>query len=341
MANFSISNLVQAQAILSAPFQSPEMRRALSPILQLGSKNAEILIPSHKTLRTREDRAISAYILKRNARSTIGVNRMANHTGTIGDSLETDITWTSFADKFEMSLKLLDNNMYDFNEVLANQLMQAMMNIRNGAETWLAGWLFSEKTTVNAATQNGSFDSTNSAFVVDGAVAGRFWQMAKSMMRQNDYAGVYDVIADPKSYANAEFAAAQGTSNATNYGFQFSDMNFAQSNDLADPNYTNGVSLVLPANTFGVLNWIPRQNREGWGDYNTTVGGYGSIVDPVTGITMALHGWARQADTSALNGNTQDVVMEFEVSVELSANLAPLSAAGESVVFEVAQGPDA
>ncbi len=337
MANFSVSNLIQAQALLSEKYQKPEMRQAAAPILRLGHSNSEILIPSHKTLRTREDRAIEAYILKRNVRSTMGVGRTAEHTGEIGESLAMSLAWTTFTDKFQMSLKLLDNNVFDFNTALANQFAQVLQNIREDAEKWLAGWLFAERTQVNKATKNGSFNGTNYAFEIDLANKARFWQMVKSMMRQNNYEGIYDVIADPTAYADAEFHAAQGAANATNYGFQFNGMNFVQSNDLDDAEYTGGVSLVLPANTFGVLDWIPKQNREGWGDYNTSVGGFGSIVDPVSGLTMALHGWAKQADTSARNGNAQDVVLEFEVSVDLSANIAPLSTGNETVVFEAVQ----
>lgn len=337
MANFTVSNLVQAQAILDENFQKPEIRQAPAPILALGRRNSNILIPSHDVLRTREDRAIQAYILKRNARATMGNVRSANHTGTVGDSINTDIDWTTFTDKFRISLKMMDNNVFNFNKVLANQLSQAMQNIRNGAETWLAGVLFAERTQVNAATKNGTFNSANFAFEVSAANASRFWQMAKSMMAQNDYNGMYDVIADPTSYGAAENAAAQGTMNATNLGFQFNGMNFVQSNDLDDANYAGGVSLFLPSQSFGVLDWIPTTNRNGWGDYNSTVGGYGVINDPVSGLTMALHGWAQQADTSANNGNTQDVVLEFEVSIDLSANLAPLSNATETVVYEVAQ----
>lgn len=337
MANFVTSNLVQAQALLNDDFQKPEMRPAPAPILALGRRNAEILIPSHATLRTREDRAIQAYILKRNKRSTMGVDRVYNHTGALGDSMSADLTWTAFADKFQMSLKLLDNNMFDTPRVLANQFAQAFQNIRGDVETWLAGFLLSEKTQVNAATKNGAFNATNFAFEIAAADKQRFWQLAKSMMIQNNYAGTFDVIADPRSYADALFAAAQGAANATNTNFQFQGMNIVQSNDLDDADYAGGVSLFMPTNSFGVLDWIPPQNRQGRGSFDSVLGGYGSISDPVSGLTFALHGYTQRADTSANNGSKQDDVMEFEVSIDLSANLAPLSTANETVVYEVAQ----
>jgi hypothetical protein len=127
-------------------------------------------------------------------------------------------------------------------------------------------------------------------------------------------------------------------------------MNIRESVGLTDSNYTAGAGLFLPVNTFAVLDWIPRQNRQGRGDYNTFVGGFGSVIDPVSGMTFAIHGYTQRADTSAMNGNTQDEVMEFEVSIDISPNLAPLSTTKvvsngnggtvtlyETVVYEVAQ----
>lgn len=337
MANFTISNKVQAQIRLNERFQKPEMRAGLSPILRLGNGGAQSLFPDMPTIRSREDKAISAYMMTRNARSTMGVARAALHTGPSGDSGKVDLSWTTFTDKFSMSVERFENNVIGFEDALANGLAQAIANIRSDAETWLAGLLFADRTQVNVATQNGSFNATNFAFEIAVTDKMRQWQLIKSMMGQNNYEGQFDVIANPTAYANAMFYANQGGGNSTNTGFQFNDMNFVQSNGLDDANYTGGVSLVMPAGTFAVLDWIPRKNREGLGASESAIGVFTTIVDPVTGITFALSSYMTRADTSAANGGTQDVVIQFEVSVDLSANLAPLSNANETVVYEVAQ----
>ncbi|MDR1199987.1 MAG: hypothetical protein LBK94_13425 [Prevotellaceae bacterium] len=338
MANFSTSNLVKAQALLNERFQAPELREQQIPVLNLGRQNSEIIIPSHQTLRTREDRAIEAYIISRNKRTTTGSSRTYNHTGTIGDSISVNLVWTSFVDKFKMSLKLLDNNMLEANQVLANQFEQCFQNIRNDVEQFLITYLLSEKTQVNIATKNGEWNDTDFVFEIESTTEkGLFFEDAKSMMRQNYYNGLYDVIADSTLYRNARFYAAQGSSNAVNTAFQFSGMNIRESIGLTDSDYTAGVGLFLPVNTFAVLDWIPRQNRQGLGNYNTYLGGYGSIIDPISGMTFAVHGYSQRADTSATNGSRQDDVIEFEVSIDLSPNLAPLSTEDETVVFEVAQ----
>jgi hypothetical protein len=58
------------------------------------------------------------------------------------------------------------------------------------------------------------------------------------------------------------------------------------------------------------------------------------------GHTFALHGYAQRSDTSASNGDTQDVLMEFELSLDSSYNKAPLSyttGRTDSVIIEVGQ----
>ena len=340
MANFTASNLVKAQALLNQNFQSSELRVQRSPILGLGLQNANILIPAHNELRTREDRPIDAHIIKRNLRTTTGMTRTHDHTGVLGDSMAVPVTFVQFVDKFQMTLKWLDNNLYNFDEILANQFFQAFQNINIGIEAHLTDFMATKKTQVNVATKNGTFDATKHVFEIKSSATdkvGLVFEDAKSMMRQNHYQGVYDVVCDPKLYRDAAFYAAQGGANATNLGFQFGGMNIVESITVNDSAYTGGIAFFLPVNTFAVLDWIPVQNRRGVGDYNSYVGGFGAMRDPISGLTFAVHAYQQRANTASRNGNSQDVVMEFEVSVDISANVAPLSTATETVVFQVAQ----
>ena len=337
MPNFTISNLVKAQAILAERFRQPEMRPPAAPVTLLGMRNNEMILPSHSTLRTREDRPVSAYLFKRTKR-TPGSSRTYNHSGDRGDSIGVDLSWSTISDTFSISIKQLDNNVFGFEQALANLIQNAAININDAIEEMLVTYLIAQRTQVNAATKGGTFNTANYAFEISDADKQLFFQRIGSMMRQNDYRGSYDLIADPIIYSSAQYLASQGTMNGTNYGFQFGGLNIAESIRLDDANYPKGVALALPENQFGILDWIPRQNRRGEGDYNSYVGGYGSMVDPMgSGMTFAVHGYQQRADTSTQNGDTQDVVIEFELSVDISPLIAPLSTAPESVVFEVAQ----
>lgn len=337
MANFDTSNLLTAQQILKDKYAKPEMRMKPAPAFGLLTSNDSILMVGAETLRTREDRAIEAHLLKRTKRSA-GSARAYNHTGTLDDSQKITLTWTTKSDKFAISLKLLDKSLFDFNTVLANKLEQACMNILEDKETEAIAYLKAQKATTNPTLKGATWNDTLDAVEIDAANAVTFYQRLKSAMNQNYFSGQLDVISDPLMQIAANYQAAQGGGNATNLSFQFAGMNITESIELADSNYPSGIVLAMPAGSVAALNWIPKQNRQGWGDYNSYVGGYG--VFNFMGHQFALHGYAQRADSSASNGDVQDVQMEFELSCDTSFNKAPLSAiAGrtDSVIIEFAQ----
>ena len=106
-----------------------------------------------------------------------------------------------------------------------------------------------------------------------------------------------------------------------------------ESVQLDDANYPDGIGYAIPTGTIGVVDWIPRQNREGKGDLESYVGGFTTITDPYTGMPFALHAYQQRANTGAAGGDSQDVVMEWEVTVDLSFNHAPMVPAGETTIF--------
>lgn len=336
MPNFLLTNLVKAQALLNERFtRETEMRGIQSPVTRLGLANADLLIPGAAVLRTREDRPIEANMLARTKRSTSGAIRTYNHTGPRGDSFVMPIGWTQFVDKFSISVKMMDNNVFDYAQALANGFENCRLNLVEDIENFLVNYLFSQRTQVNIATKNGAFNATNHAFEISSATKDRYLQMARSMMRQNNYSGPYVLIVEPTLYANSEFIAAQGAANATNFGFQFMETEIIESVQFADPAYANGAGLMFPAGNFGVLTWLPRQNRQGTGNYDSYVGGYGTMNLPAIG-DVALHVYRERADTSTMNGNEQDDLLQFELSIDISPNIPPLSVANESVIYEVA-----
>lgn len=337
MANFDTSNLVTAQTMVSDKYKAPEMRMKPAPAFSLLSGNSNFLIVGAETLKTRDDRAIEAHLLSRTKRSS-GSARAYNHTGTIDDSQKVSLTWTTKSDKFAISLKLLDKSVFDFNTVLANKIEQACMNILEDKETEAIAYLVAQRATQQPTLAGATFNAATDAVEVDAADANKFFQKLRSVMRQNYFSNQLDVIADPLLSVQAEFLAAQGAGNATNYGFQFQGLNIAESVELADADYASGMVLAMPAGSVSALNWIPKQNRQGWGDYNSYVGGYG--VFSFMGFQFALHGYAGRADTSGSNGDAQDVTMEFELSLDSSFNASPLdytTSRTDSVIIEVAQ----
>lgn len=339
MANFDTSNLLTAQQILADKYASPEMRMKPAPAFTLLTQNTPFLMESAEVLRTREDRAIEAHLLARTKRAPVA-GRTYNHTGTLDDSAKVTLQWSSMADPTAISLKLLDKSVFDFNTVLANKLEQCCMNILEAKETEAIAYLRANRATQQpAALQGVTFNAANDVIEVDNVEleAKRFFAWVRSIARQNYFAGVgIDVIADSKLAVQAEYLVAQGAGNATNWGYQFQGLNILESVEFRDANYGNGAALVMPGSGACALNWIPKQNRDGIGDFYSVLGGFG--IFNFLGYDFALHAYAERADTGGTNGDAQDVMMQFELSLDSSYNKAPLAYTTDrtdSVILEV------
>lgn len=338
MANFDVSNLLTAQTMVADKYKAPELRMKPAPAFELLTSNSNFLIVGAETVRTRDDRAVEAHLLARTKRSSSSA-RAHNHTGTFDDSAKVSLSWTTKSDTFKISLKLLDKSVFDFNTVLANKFEQACMNILEDKETEAIAYLRAQRATQQpSGLKGGTFSSANDAVEITANNANSLMQRVKSIMKQNYFGGQLDVIADSNLQILFQHQMAQGAGNGSNLAYQFPGANIIESVELADANYEDGCLLAMPQGSVGALNWIPKQNRQGFGDYNSYVGGYGTFK--FMGYTFAVHGYASRSDTSLDNGDTQDVVMEFEVSLDTSFNKAPLSyttGRTDSVIVEFAQ----
>jgi hypothetical protein len=322
MANFDVSNLLTAQKILADKYAAAEQRMKPAPVFSMLTSNDDFIV-GVESLKTRDDRATELHYIKRTKR-TAGSARAYNHTGTKDDTAKVTPTWTTKSDVTAISLKLLDKSLFDFNAVLANKLEQACMNILEDKETEAIAYLMAGRATqAPAGIKGATFEDTKDAYEISAANETSFLQRLKSIMKQNYFAGQIDVIVDPLLQIIFDQQRAQGSGNATNLSFNFPGLRIAESVELADTDYADGVALAFPTGQVSALNWIPKQNRQGWGDYNSYVGGYGTFS--FMGFQFALHGYSARADTSAANGDVQDVQMEFELSLDSSFNKAPLS----------------
>ena len=336
MANFDVSNLLNAQQILDKKYASVEQRMKPAPAFELLTSN-QTFIQGLEQLKTRDDRPTTLYYIKRTKRGA-GSSRTHNHTGTIDDTAAVTPTWTTKSDVFAISLKLLNKNVFDFNTVLANKFEQAAMNILEDKETEAIAYLRAQRATQQPTLKGGSFSTPNTAVEINADKATTFFQRLKSIMRQNYFSGMADVIVDSNMNLAAEFLMAQGSANAQNTMFQFPGLRIVESVELDDTNYPQGIALGFPQGQVCAMNWIPKENRQGVGDYNSYVGGFGTFN--FMGYTFAVHGYAQRADTSSANGDTQDMGMEFEVSLDTSFNKAPISYTTnrtDSVIIEFAQ----
>ena len=338
MANFTLSEWSKAQARLKDKFQSIEMKSKIPTAMRFFLDKRSISIEGLKGLRLKETRPQEAYYKIRQSRAATGTRNYA-HSGVDGDSAKVDLSWTTFLDKFSISMKRYDNNLYSFNDALAQNMMNVFLNLKDAMDTAALTYLDTNKTEANLAAKLGTFNGTNDVWESPTATgADDFFRNGKSMMRQNFYTGQYNVLADPVAAALAEKNIAQGSGNSTNLGYQFSGLNVIEHTALADANYLTGLAYFFTPESIAALDWIPRQNINGFGNLeNATKNNpyFTSIVEPYFGLRLAVHIYKEGADTASANGSAQDVVWQYEFSVDLSLNHAPMTLADTTPIMAV------
>ena len=336
MANYTPSNKAKAQAMLFDRFKTEALKFRFPATYLKYLEMTEIMIPSHKVLRSREDRTVEAYTNARTARALNGA-RSHNHTGDKGDSLVLTPSWAIGQDPFSISLKQGDNNVFTYPEMLLNEFENSFRNHMEGREQEAIDFSFNNRTQVdNTSTTQATWDGTDFVVTIDEATNGnRAPQIAKTVMEENNLHGSYTFFCDSQAYDKFAFDSAQGSGNSTNLSFQYDNITFVRSIGL-DTNYgglagtyTKGNFIAVPDGTIGYLDWIPKQNREG---KVTTEQTYSNIINPIDNLTYALHKYSERSDESASNGETQDELEQFEISNDGAFVSAILTAASETVL---------
>jgi len=86
------------------------------------------------------------------------------------------------------------------------------------------------------------------------------------------------------------------------------------------------------------LDWNDPTNRVGKGDYDSVLGGYGLVADPLgSGLNFDFHAYTERADGSSTGGGVQDEVLQAEMTLTIGWVLPPSSVANDTPVFEAAQ----
>jgi len=335
MANYDPSALAKAQGKLTQKFESESLKyRTPSTFLKI-RELSEIMMPSHKELRTREDRTVEAYTFARTAR-TLSTGRSHDHTGTKGDTLVLTPSWETKSDSFSISLKQADNNVMTYSEMFENELENTVRNFAEGLEADAIDFLVNSRSSVGEVSSLATYDGTNELYTIPVADLPQGVQTAEIIMEENDLKGEYVFFCDSKSYRQFEFNMNQGQGNATNLGFQYGNSEFVHSigldnvlNTATGGSFSEGVFCVVPKDALASLDWIPVQNRRG---ENTKEQTYASFINPIDGLTYAVHDYAERSDQSSVGGYTQDELRQYEVSIDIALETAPLTEAGETCI---------
>jgi len=333
-----------AQYKLSEMMAKPEFKHKPSAALSVFLKNTNFLIPASERERMwnqkpSDQSTVSIYPLQKQT-VALGAARAAAHTGVIGASGTANLSYTTYSRTFKYSIKQGDRNVFAVAEMVAAQLRSAAIDLHAGIETALMALLNTNKTQVvtSLTPQSGTWDAANFLFGVDAADKAQYFQYLKMFMAEQYYGGAFDVINNVRAQAQANYLGQQGQANAANLGWQIDGMNMVASTEFANVAGYDWMSYILPEGSIGILPWIPTLNRTGFGDTFQNGGAYRSIGDPLgSGLTFAVHEYAAGADNNGASGETQDIDIQVELSIDLAPVIAPMSTANLSPIVKAGQ----
>jgi hypothetical protein len=340
MPNYVPTALYTAQAKIIAKAQAAELRIREPRVFKTIKASGDLILNT-KDLRTREDRAVEAPYLLRSSR-TANIQRTHDHTGVAGDSGIMSLAYTTYGDKFSISLKQAGKNFFSQEEMFMNEVTNVIGNCIESIELAATNFLFSNKSGVNPVNVEGVYNTTSDTFEVSELTNGqRFVQIIKSTMRLLKYTGTLDVYCNTVAYNKIQYQLAQGSANQNNLSFQDGGINYINADFLGGivagvtetAAYTKGYCIAVPTGTVGVADWIPAENRRG---YQSEVQTYGTFSNPVDGLLYASHIYRARANGTTVGGFTQDEITQYEYTVDLAFEKAPLSVSTESSIFAFA-----
>jgi len=346
MADYTSSALLAFQSKINKKYNAAELRELQNPILRKALGYSDLVMANVNQIKESDKRTVYGYYLKKMS-ATNGTAREYAPAGTQSDSGQVSITWVTFQEKFGLNMQVGMDNVFDTMTLLDHQLMDKQRILRERIGTYIVTQLHASRTQTAPTTttsRNMTWNGANFAFENDAAQLSYFFQNAASIMRQNKYYDKLDAVVDPIIAKQADFLRFQGAGNAQNLSYQFSSYNtdgimeHSVLGDTVADEYPNGTALIMPAAAFSTIPWIPKINRDGFGDYESYNGGFGTIPDG-TGmpLTYAVRAWQSKADTSSLGGTVQDIHMDLELSVDIAFNTAPISVSGETPIYEFGQ----
>jgi hypothetical protein len=344
MADYSTARWEAFQYKVDEMMQKPEFKYKPSPALTKYLNNTDFLVPAsekERVLGVKQSDQDTVYVNLINKQSiSTGNARAHDHSGSKNDSTREQLSFTTYDADFTYSLKESDRTIWAQAEIVAKQIMSAAIALHSSIETALLAQLNTDKSQVvqNASPRSGDWDGSNYIFGVANNDYDLFLQRVKGFMREQHYRGmVMDSILDETLWQKANFLANQGVANNENLAFQFGGVDFGQeaTQELTlDSGYV-GMGYIFPMGGIGIIQWIPRLNRQGFGDPGREGGFYTSIPDPLgSGLEFAVHERYESADNDGSSGETQDVNVHVELSVDLAPLAAPMSTANESPIFK-------
>ena len=348
MANYVASALAKAQAKVTQQWGASELRVITPSVVGLALKNKDIAIPAPEQLRVHENRVVDInYFTKRAAGA--GTAKAAAHTGSKGDSAKVNLTYITHVETFSVNAKLANNNIFAYEEILANELKQAWDNLLARHNTSAVDFLETNRMQLGAAaladaiaaSGAGAWEDTNKTLEMSVADKDLRLQKAESFLAARYFTGMYDAVVDLQTWGDMMYLINQGAGNNQNLSYQFGNTTMVQSQKALTANYTKGAFYLMPKAGFAGICWNDKLNRENY-QKDATIGLFTTMADPYgLGAVADLSVYSGRVDSSAdtTGGSLQDVKDEYELTLTIAYASAPLSTANDSVIHQIALVP--
>lgn len=264
-----------------------------------------------------------------------GTAKEANHTGLNADTFENDIAYIIRKQDFQVSYKRAANNQFDYQEILRNNLKQAVINLYEDISAYAVSWLATNRSQVGVNSLI-AFDPVTD-YEFDNPLADKdfFFEHLVAAMKTNKYRGMMDVVGDQRTTKEYRRLGNQGAGNSTNLAYQIPGLDYVDEPQIALQ--TDGYAYAWMKGLVGMTSWNETLNRQGHGDPGDNEGFFTTMQDPVFGLLHDVHIKNDIADTSGAAGNPQDVVEEYEISTIFTIQGAWESTANASPIFRFKQ----
>jgi hypothetical protein len=236
-------------------------------------------------------------------------------------------------------MKVFDNNEYSQMQAFQNDLYNAFMDLYADIEGDAVAFLEANRTGVQGNRTLNTWDGAADVMRVANADRDNYLNYIKTELFARDYRGTLMDIHTVNMMAMYRQQYAQGASNDENLTFQFPGFEHYVSQQITDgTGSVYGTSYIVEEGGIAVLDWIPPLNRMGTESKKGEV--WTTMPDPFGyPLTWSVYITDGCYDTSYASsgdprGATQDYRKIYEISVDLSFNVAPLTLANDTPIHK-------
>jgi len=336
--------LTKAIAILSSKvFGDYDSRMSNYGAISSMNYAPNFINPSEITrLRTAPSRPVSIEYLPKQVYTGAPGTLACDFTAIDTTSTTATLVWENWVptNGFRLVKENYSNNTIKYAEDLAHQIMSVQRSFYEYLDARILAYYNTNRTQINAYSL---FNAAPDAVEVPAIDRNTLFYKIKTMMETNDFSADDNVfIANTEIIELLTFLQAQGSSNATNFAYQFAGLDVLRSNRLLPTAGSKYTGFAFPKGSVALVEWNTARHKvqNGAAEYLIGRDYWTEIADPMFGN---LFSWSLHYKASCQDGAFADYsptavpsyVEKFQLSVDFSLFKPTISPATFSNIFKV------